>query len=90
LDGSIAYPRGFGFGCGHRPRCATPLTNVTPQEFGDNLQAEGFTKSVRGDVTTYTKGSTEYDVYPQAKSTGGPTAQMKINGNLVIKIRLQP
>ena len=63
-------------------------TNVTAQEFGDNLQAQGFTKSQQGDVTIYTKGNTRYTVY-QAKSTGGPTAQVSVNGQPVAKIRLQ-
>jgi RHS repeat-associated protein len=63
-------------------------TNVTSQQFGDNLQAEGFTKSQRGDVTIYTKGNTQYTVY-RAKSTGGPTAQVRVNGKVVAKIRLQ-
>ena len=64
-------------------------TNVTAQQFGDNLQAQGFTRSVRGDVTIYTKGNTQYTIYPVSKSTGGPTAQVSINGTPVAKIRLQ-
>jgi hypothetical protein len=53
-----------------RPSALEPnrLTNVRAQEFGDNLQAQGFKKSVQGDLTVYTKGGTEYDVYPQANS----------------------
>ena len=105
LEGSLGLPEAVGsIGVGTtdagptsdyidvtRPSSRLPnrLTNVTPQEFGDNLQAQGFTKSVKGDITTYSKGSAEYDVYPQARSTGGPTAQMKIDGKVVLQIRLQ-
>ncbi|MGH9356239.1 MAG: RHS repeat-associated core domain-containing protein, partial [Terriglobia bacterium] len=70
-------------------RLPNRVTNVAPQEFGDNLQAEGFRKSVQGDVTVYTKGDTQYTVYPVSKSTGGPTAQVSVGGKPVAKIRLQ-
>jgi RHS repeat-associated protein len=75
-----------------RPGSRLPdrTTNVTTREFGDNLKASGFKETTKGDVKIYTKGSTEYDVYPQARSTRGPSAQMKINGDKVLKIRLQP
>jgi len=74
-----------------RPSSKFPnrLTNVSSQEFGDNLQAEGFTKSQEGDVTKYTKGNTQYTVY-KADSTGGPSAQVKVGGKVVGTIRLQP
>lgn len=64
------------------------LTNVTAKEFGDNLEAQGYSKSQKGDVTTYTKGDTRYTVYPKADSTGRPTAQVSINGTTTAKIRL--
>jgi RHS repeat-associated protein len=65
-------------------------TNVTAGEFGANLEANGFVKSTAADGTpTYTKGSTQYTVYSSSRSTGGPTAQVKINGEVVGKIRLQ-
>ena len=64
-------------------------TSLTPQEFGDNLEAAGFRKSARGDVKIYTKGNTEYDVYPQARSTNGPSALVKVGGEKAMKIRLQ-
>jgi RHS repeat-associated protein len=64
-------------------------TNLTANEFGANLEANGFTKSTTGGVTRYIKGNTEYTVYPQSRSTLGPTAQVKINGEVVGKIRLQ-
>jgi hypothetical protein len=64
-------------------------TNVTPRQFGDNLKANGYSEQTRGNVTIYTKGDTQYTVYPQATSTGGPTAQVKVGGEVVGKIRLQ-
>ena len=64
-------------------------TNVSATEFGNNLKAQGFKESVEGNVIKYTKGNTQYTVYSQARSTGGPTAQVKVNGTIVAKIRLQ-
>ena len=64
-------------------------TNVTPTEFGANLEASGFKKTTAGNVTIYVKGDTQYTVYPTATSTGGPTAQVKVAGQVVGKIRLQ-
>jgi RHS repeat-associated protein len=64
-------------------------TNVTASEFGANLEANGFTKSTSGSATIYTKGNTQYTIYPVSRSTLGPTAQVKINGEVVGKIRLQ-
>jgi len=64
-------------------------TNVTASEFGANLEANGFVKSTAADGTpTYTKGATQYTVY-NSRSTGGPTAQVKISGEVIGKIRLQ-
>jgi RHS repeat-associated protein len=64
-------------------------TNLTASEFGANLEANGFVKSTASDGTpTYTKGNTQYTLY-NSSSTGGPTVQIKINGNVVGKIRLQ-
>jgi RHS repeat-associated protein len=63
--------------------------NLTPSEFGANLEAGGFSKTVKGDVTIYTKGDSQYTVYPKATSTGGPSVQVKIDGVVVQKIRLQ-
>ena len=66
-------------------------TNVTPEEFGETLEQNGFTKatSADGTATYYTKGSLKYSVYPEAGSTGGPTAQVDVNGEAVAKIRLK-
>jgi hypothetical protein len=66
-------------------------TNVTPSEFGQTLEENGFTKSTAKDGTPlYTKGDMQYSVYSEANSTGEPTAQVKVNGEVVAKIRLQP
>jgi len=65
-------------------------TDVTASDAGKNLEANGYTKSTASDGTpTYTKGNTQYTVYSNANSAGGPTAQVKINGEVVAKIRLK-
>jgi RHS repeat-associated protein len=65
-------------------------TNVTAADFGKNLEANGFTKGTASDGTPiYTKGNTQYTVYPRSTSTGEITAQVKVNGAVVQKIRLQ-
>ena len=64
-------------------------TNVTPDEFGKNLEANGFAKRVNRSITSYIKGNVQYDVYPVRTSTGTPGAQMKVGGEVVLKIGLQ-
>jgi hypothetical protein len=66
-------------------------TNVTPAEFGQTLEANGFTKSISADgkATNYVKGNTQYSLYSSAKSTGGPSAQVTKNGQTILKIRLK-
>jgi len=66
-------------------------TNVTPDEFGKTLESNGFTKSVSADgkATNYSKGNTKYSVYPNATSTGGPSAQVIKDGKTIAKIRLK-
>jgi hypothetical protein len=66
-------------------------TNVTSQEFGRNLEASGFAKSISrdGKAVIYTLGNKTYAVYPRATSTGGPSAQLRVNGETVLKIRLK-
>jgi hypothetical protein len=66
-------------------------TDVTVKEAGENLEANGYTKSTASDGTPlYTKGDTQYAIYPKASSTGGPSAEVRINNEPVAKIRLQP
>ncbi len=66
-------------------------TNVTAKDAGEMLEANGFVKSTAGDGTPiYTKGNTQYTIYSKATSSGGSTAQVKVNGEVVAKIRLQP
>jgi RHS repeat-associated protein len=66
-------------------------TDVSVKSAGENLEANGYTKSTASDGTPlYTKGDTQYSIYSQAKSTGGPTAQVSVDGQVVAKIRLQP
>ncbi len=62
---------------------------LTPEEFGQNLENNGYTKGVTKDgTTTYTKAGKQYTIYARARSTGGPSAQVKVNGEVVAKIRL--
>ncbi len=56
-----------------------------------NLEASGYTKSVAKDgvTTLYSKGNQIYSVYSNAASTGGPAANLAIDGQVVAKIRLK-
>lgn len=67
-------------------------TNITAEQFGANLEASGFTKSVAKDgvTTLYSNGDQVYSIYPKACSTGGPTENLNVGGQIVTKIRLQP
>jgi len=65
-------------------------TNLTADQFGSSLEANGFVKSVAKDGTTlYSKGNQVYSVYENASSTGGPAANLKVDGKIVTKIRLR-
>jgi RHS repeat-associated protein len=66
-------------------------TNITAQEFGVNLEASGYVKSLAKDGVTklYSKGNEVYSVYPKSSSTGGPTANLNVGGKIITKIRLQ-
>jgi RHS repeat-associated protein len=65
-------------------------TNITAAEFGTNLEASGFVKSVAKDgaTTLYSKGNQVYSIYKDA-SFGGTSANLAVDGNIVTKIRLQ-
>ena len=63
-----------------------------PDEFGKNLEADGYTKSTSrdGNATNYTKGDRTYSVYSKSASTGEPSAQLRVQGEgTVAKIRLK-
>ncbi|ADV83861.1 RHS repeat domain-containing protein [Terriglobus saanensis] len=63
---------------------------LTPDQIGAKLQDGGFTKSAASDGTpVYVKGDRQYTVYSQARSTDGPSAQVKDNGSVVGKVRLK-
>lgn len=57
-------------------------TNVSPADFGRNLEENGYTKSVskNGDVTIFKKGDMKYTVRGSSNSK---------DGKLVRKIRLE-
>ncbi len=65
-------------------------TNITAEQFGANLEASGFTKSVAKDgvTTLYSNGDKVYSVY--TSSTGAPSANLNVGGQIVTKIRFQP
>jgi RHS repeat-associated protein len=65
-------------------------TNITAQEFGANLEASGFERSVAKDgvTTLYSKGNQTYSIYQDA-SFGGTSANLNIGGKIVTKIRLE-
>ncbi|MFI5176704.1 MAG: hypothetical protein ACHQKY_17730 [Terriglobia bacterium] len=64
-------------------------TNISAQEFGANLQASGYIKSVAKDgvTTLYSKGEEVYSVYKSSK--GVPSANLNVGGKIITKIRLQ-
>lgn len=66
-------------------------TNITAQQFGANLEANGYTRSLAKDGVTplYSKGNQVYSIYPNARSTGGYAANLSIDGKIVTKVRLQ-
>lgn len=67
------------------------LTDVTPTQFSRNLEAGGFTKTMSkdGKVTILTKDNVRYTIRSQSDSTGGPTAEVLIDGKVVQKIRFE-
>lgn len=69
---------------------ANRSTDVNRVDFGKNLEAQGFTKSVSkdGKATVYQKDGTTYSIYDKAKSTGGPSVLVRKDGELIEKIRL--
>jgi hypothetical protein len=67
-------------------------TDVTATEFVANLVGEGFnvvkqTIGTNGPVTILSNGQTTYTIYT-ATSTGSASAQVVVNGSVVLKIRL--
>ncbi|MGA2346640.1 MAG: RHS repeat-associated core domain-containing protein [Candidatus Sulfotelmatobacter sp.] len=66
-------------------------TNVTPEEFGENLKDSGWKESTNTKGTIqYTKDGAKYSVYPKSSSTSGPTAEYTPAGatRATLKIRL--
>lgn len=73
--------RTFSFAC-----------SSTRAEFEARLAEEGFTKSIgKGDVSIFEKGATRYTVRDYASNTEfpGPAADVRVNGDPVLKIRLK-
>ena len=66
-------------------------TDVSRVDFGRNLEANGFSKSTSqdGTVAIYQKDNMKYTVRDTSSSTGGPTAEVFKDGELVGKIRLE-
>jgi RHS repeat-associated protein len=65
-------------------------TPSTPDQVGSNLESQGFTKGTASDGSIrYTKGNMEYTMYPKSQTTGGPSMQVKIDGTVVAKVRMQ-
>lgn len=65
--------------------------NANASQFEQKLQLNGYTKGAASDGSPqFTKGNETITIYSQARSTGNPSAQVKINDVVVAKIRLQP
>ncbi len=69
---------------------ANRAVNVSQADFAKNLESNGFTKAVSKDgmVSMFTKDGMKYTLRDSAKSTGGPTAEVFMDGKLVAKLRL--
>jgi len=66
-------------------------TDITPDQFAKELEESGYQEGLTADgLPTYTKGDTQYTVYPESTSGGVPTAQVKVDGQVITKIRLKP
>jgi len=64
--------------------------NGSQAEFEQRLQSDGYTKGTAKDGTIqYTKGNETITIYPKATSTGQPSAQVKVNDTVIVKIRFQ-
>ena len=66
-------------------------TDVSREEFAENLEANGFTKttSKSGKVTNFEKDGVKYSLRDTSKSTGGPSADVFKDGEPLLKIRLE-
>jgi RHS repeat-associated protein len=65
-------------------------TNATPDQVGKTLESNGFEKKTLSDGSVqYSKGNTDCTMYPKAKSTGGPSMQVKVNNVPVSKVRMK-
>lgn len=65
--------------------------DITRDQFEQSLLDAGFNAASKGgvnDVTVYTNGNVQYTVRNNASSTGGPSVDYRVSGNLVGKIRL--
>jgi len=65
-------------------------TNATPDQVGKTLESNGFEKKTLSDGSVqFSKGNTECTMYPKAKSTGGPSMQVKVDNVPVSKVRMK-
>ncbi|MGF6711764.1 RHS repeat-associated protein [Luteibacter sp. W1I16] len=64
-------------------------TSVSPLSAQKNLTANGFarTTSKDGSVVMMSKDGTKYTFYDKASSTGGASASVQVDGQVVVKIR---
>ncbi len=73
-----------------RSKLSNIQTDVTKQEFENNLIDNGYLKSISkdGNVSIFTKDETKYTTRSYSKSTNGPTAEVFKNNKPTKKIRL--
>ena len=65
-------------------------TNASPDQVSKTLESNGFSKSTTADGRIqFTKGDTQCTMYPKASSTGGPSMQVKVGGEVVSKVRMK-
>jgi hypothetical protein len=65
-------------------------TNATPDQVGKTLESNGFEKKTLSDGSVqYSKGNTDCTMYAKAKSTQGPSMQVKVDGSVASKVRMK-
>jgi len=66
-------------------------TNMSPKDAQQNLSREGYSSvtSKDGKAVAMEKDGKSYTFYDKARSTDGPSADVKVNGERQVKIRFE-
>jgi RHS repeat-associated protein len=91
LSASGAFTR-IAFTTDKGARFANVTASVTVKQVEKTLIKQGFTKSVStdGNAVVFSRGGVTYSRYNVAKSTGGPSFQVRRGGQTIAKLRVDP